>query len=158
MKCLNKVDLLMFIDNELQSDMNIEIEAHLKSCKDCEALYFQLLQDKKMIHDFINKTENQSDILVPSFRFIPENKKLVRKRLSIFIKVAASVLILAMLFNPILTNREVSDKAMESIAKATMEINRYQDPNKQWHENQIVVVITDDDGKVLHTWVSGKDN
>ncbi|MBA7533739.1 hypothetical protein ES705_25983 [subsurface metagenome] len=159
MNCLNRPEIQEYIDNELSSKKGEEVNKHLQGCKKCSSLYQQALKEKENLHNVFAIIDRFPEH-ISSPRVLSKKKKIrTSKRLTplLFLKIAAGILIIIGLFT-IITRKPTSDHLNSEIDIAIMELINGTDPNKLWIEKQMVIVITDKNGKVIHSMLIGNSD
>ncbi len=143
MKCLNKLEMQLFIDDAMSEEKKKNISNHLEHCQQCLDLYQKTLQDKNLIFKALSYLDSDyTEQEIPEFKKISVQKKSNRFQI---IKIAASIIILfgIGLIWQINQNRQM--KKNERL-QAQYDLLEQEDQNKMWHKKQIDVVITDADG------------
>jgi predicted anti-sigma-YlaC factor YlaD len=133
------------------------IESHLQHCNRCKELYETANQDKRIINEFISQTYTENEILaVPKFDIKLQKKKssFYRVASSLPFKVAASIAFLIGLFFIIRTNISTPFVASEDADLLMLELFGNTEPNKAWHNGQMVIVLVDENGEVIQSFLS----
>lgn len=151
MNCLNRPEIQEYIDNELSSKKGEEVKKHLQGCNKCSSLYQQALKEKENLHNVFAIIDRFPEhILAP--KVLSQKKKIrpSKKLTPLILKIVAGILIIIGFFT-IITRKPTSDHLNSEIDIAIMELINGTDPNKLWIEKQMVIVITDKNGKVIHS-------
>jgi len=159
MNCLNRPEIQEYIDNELSSKKGEELKKHLQGCKKCSSLYQQALKEKENLHNVFAIIDRFPEH-IPSPRVLSKKEKIrTSKKLTplLLLKIAAGILIIIGLF-AIIVKKPASDHLNSEIDMAIMELINGTDPNKLWIEKQMVIVITDKTGKVIHSMLIGNSD
>jgi hypothetical protein len=152
MNCLSEPELQMYMDGELQDSALEKTEEHINACAGCAAKYVKIKNDKNQIFNLLDELNRiDSPVEIPNFiPSIPGRKYF--KTIS-FAAVAASLLIFIGL-GTYLKRQNIQQERTENIAKATIELTRNADPNQMLHKKQMVVVITNSSGEVVHSFIT----
>lgn len=157
MNCLDRVDIQKYIDSEVDVLRRDMIESHLQQCKSCKELYETAIHDKTMINELITQTyaENET-IVLPEFDIKLNKKKssLLKVTSSLPFKVAASIAFLIGLFVIIRTNVSHTNVVSENADLLVLELIGNTDPNTAWHSSQMVIILTNEDGEVIQSFLS----
>jgi len=157
MNCLDRVDIQQHIDGEVDVLRGDVIESHLQQCKRCKELYETAIQDKRIINEFISQTYSENEIItVPEFEIKLQTKKsfFYRVASSLPLKVAASIAFLIGLFFIIRLNVPSRNVASEDADLIIMELFGNTEPNKAWHNGQMVIVLVNENGEVIQSFLS----
>ena len=157
MNCLDRVDIQQYIDSEVDVLRRDMIESHLQQCNRCKELYETAIQDKRIINEFISHTYSENEIIaVPEFDIKLQKKKsfFYRVTSSLPFKVAASIAFLIGLFFIIRTNVSPPVVASEDADLMIMELFGNTEPNKAWHNGQMVIILVDENGEVIQSFLS----
>ncbi len=148
MNCLNREEIQFYIDQELSAKENDCIEKHIESCTVCKE---QVCMHKLAIQEcFAHISDSDypvNTIEIPNFS-ISENKQ-VRTKFKHFRQIAASIIIIISIaggYKIYESNTQVNYNSME----LEWELNHSQSLNKQWQDREIVISITDKNGKLVH--------
>jgi anti-sigma factor RsiW len=157
MNCLDRVGIQRFIDSEVDDLRRDTIESHLQQCSKCKELYETAVQDKRIINEFVSQTYSEDEIIaVPKFDLKLQKKKsaIYRVASSLSFKVAASVAFLIGLFLILRSNVSPPVVASEDADLIMLELFGNTEPNKAWHNGQMVFVIVDENGEVIQSFLS----
>lgn len=157
MNCLDRVDIQQYMDSEVDVLRRDMIESHLQQCRRCKELYETAIQDKRIINEFISQTYSENEVIaVPEFDIKLQKKKssFYRVASSLPFKVAASIAFLIGLFFIIRTDVPSHNVASEDADLMIMELFGNTEPNKAWHNGQMVFVIVDENGEVIQSFLS----
>lgn len=157
MNCLDRVGIQKFIDSEVDDIRRDMIESHLQQCNRCKELYEAAIQDKRIINEFISQTYTENEIItVPKFdiKFQKKKSSFYRVTSSLPFKVAASIALLIGLFFILRTNVPSRNVASEDADLLIMELFGNTEPNKAWHSGQMVIVLLDENGEVIQSFLS----
>jgi len=160
MNCLDRVDIQEYIDSEVDILRRDMIESHLKQCNRCKELFETAIQDKRIINEYISQTYTENEIvIVPKFDFKlqKKNSPFYRVTSSLPFKVAASIAFLIGLFFIIKTNVQSPDVAYNDADLLILELIGNTEPNKAWHNGQMVFVIVNEKGEVIQSFLSGEN-
>ncbi len=133
------------------------IESHLQHCSKCKELYETAMQDTRTINEFISHTYSEDEIIgVPKFNLKLQKKKssFYRVTSSLSFKVAASIAFLIGLFFIIRINVSPPVIASEDADLKILELFGNTEPNKAWHNGQMVIVLVDENGEVIQSFLS----
>lgn len=157
MNCLDRVTIQEYIDKELNAAQIRKIESHLQECAVCNQLYKQANRDKREVNEFISQLNRDEDSnAIPEFNFYSRKKKssFYRAISSLSFKMAASIALLIGLFFVIRTNVSSPGVASENEDLSMLELYGNTEPNKAWHSGQMVVIILDENGDVIQSFLS----
>jgi predicted anti-sigma-YlaC factor YlaD len=154
MKCLSRIEIQEYIDNEIKPPVKAEIIKHLETCDKCRSQYEKALEDLKVINRLLD--QNSAIIYeIPIPDFIPpvENRKNKKYFRLIPVMMAASIIAFIFLFRPGRTPVTVTEKIPEA------EILMYQfyegkDLNKLWHEKTQIIILQDEKGNVIQSIIT----
>ncbi len=153
MKCLNRDEMQVYIDNEFSLEKKNEIHDHIENCKVCLELFNEAKKEKQLLLNALSYyDEAKPSNNIPEFKIPERNQKI--NRLQMF-SVAASVALLISLFFVFQKKKEPSNKK-EDILIYSIESLDNTDPNKKWHNKQTEIVITDENGNIVETFISKK--
>ena len=157
MNCLDRVTIQEYIDKELDAAQIRKIESHLQECDVCSQLYKEANSDKREVNEFISQLNRDEDFnTIPEFNFKSRRQKsfFFRVTSSLPFKVAASIAFLIGLFFIIRTNIPSRNVASEDADQLIMELFGNTEPNKAWHNSQMVIVLVDENGEVIQSFLS----
>jgi predicted anti-sigma-YlaC factor YlaD len=156
MNCLSKIEMQLYADKELESALKAHIELHLLNCTTCNKLYESTLKDIKMVHTIISARENKYDFNseIPTFKLTQRKEsRPLHKNKHMFLKIVATLILIA-ICGTFVIKKNFKKTTLANIDNVSLELNNHQEPNKQWHENQIIMVITDENGEPVHTYIT----
>lgn len=147
------------MDNELDALLLEQIKSHLSECKKCQELYIAASDDKKRIESFLSQMQDSEEpISIPEFSLNIKRKPFTRKsRVSLMLKIAAGIVIIIGLFWLINTRVSHEQPELSEVDLVVLELMGDTEPNKAWHDTQIVFVITDEKGNVIHSFISNEN-
>jgi hypothetical protein len=152
MKCLNRVEIQEYIDNEVNSSVKHEILLHLGKCEICSTLYNEAVEDKALINKFFEETFSESETYqIPEFRLPAIKRKKTILFRSALLLVAASLIGLIFLVH--FGRKPVKEKIPEA------EVIMYEyldgkDLNKLWHDKSQILIIEDNNGNVIQSIIA----
>jgi hypothetical protein len=152
MKCLNRVEVQEYIDNEADPSLSNEIVAHLEECENCSLVYKQAIDDKSKISRLLNELDSDDDLgSIPEFRHpILKRRKNSYFRLGLVL-AAASIIGFIFLFR---SDREpVTDKIPETEI-IMYEFYEGKDLNKMWHDKSQIIILQDEKGNVIQSIIT----
>jgi hypothetical protein len=151
MKCLTRIEMQAYIDNEIGEAMDSLVNDHLKECERCARLHDEVVADKELVFNTLDIVDKEfTGDSAPSFKYPGD-----RKRGKIFpyiaiILAAASVTGAILLIKP-LKNVDPGDDLIET-EMMMFEYYEGKDLNKMWRERSQPVVIKDEEGNVI--WIN----
>jgi hypothetical protein len=152
MRCLSRVEIQKYIDNEVDPTVYGEMSEHIRNCSGCSVLYKEATQDKELMNRFINMAEgHDKNETVPVFK-IP-----VDKRFPVSFKWAILLLAAASLTGFIIFIRIDNKQQKTTIPEAEiirMEYLDGNDLNKLWHDKSQILIIEDEKGNVIQTTIT----
>jgi len=156
MNCLNKAKIQEYIDNELGDAEHTLITSHLNSCQECKKLHLELLEDIRLIDAALGifKIEPRH---IPTTEIYTSHQKKAVFRIPVFIKATAAILLIVISISFILSQYHKS----ENIEAAKIVVNSFindTDPNEQWHDNQILLTISNDKNEILFSFIMDSDD
>jgi anti-sigma factor RsiW len=157
MKCLDRITIQKLIDNELDVERLAEIESHLEECEECTELLEKARLGKSEVNDFLTALNDGEDsISVPPFH--PNLRRPTRSRkrnpISLVSKVAAGIALLVGLFWITQSRSSSQELTPEQADLLLLELMGNMEPNKAWHSGQMGIIIIDEDGDVLQSFIS----
>ena len=154
MNCLDRITIQMYMDSELPDEQSAEIQVHLKKCETCK----KLLEDSRVGRSEVQALlstlhEGESSISTPPFD--PDRKK-IRKRnpISLLWKVAAGIALLIGLFWIIQSRPSSQELTSDQAELLLLDLMGDMEPNKAWHNGQMGIIILDEKGNVLQSFIS----
>jgi len=160
MNCFDRVSIQEYIDKELDTAQMRKIESHLHDCEICSQLYEEANSDKTEIIDFISQLDGVEDSnTIPGFRYNSQKKKSIYHTVisSLPLKVAAGIALLIGLFFILRTNLPSSSYASEDADLLLLELIGNTDPNNSWHNSQMAIVITNEEGEVIQSFLTSEN-
>ena len=160
MNCLDRITIQEYIDKELDAAQIRKIEAHLQECDNCKEIYEEAIGDKAKVNEFLSQLNgNEESIAIPEYDInIVRNKTFLNKKTtSRLILVAASIALLIGLFFILRTNLSSPNLAFEDADLLLLEMIGDTEPNKSWHNSQMVIVITNEEGEVIQSFISTEE-
>ena len=156
MNCLTNEELQLFIDNELQQSKKEEFNLHLQECKSCA----QRLKEHK---EFIALIISQINTDAPTVDVVPpflgtEVKPVKRKRINVWLKVAAIILPL-IVFYGIYSNRgeTTENKRFTITAEDIMQYEAYNtniDANTACQQGMVITTVIDQEKEEVETTIN----
>jgi hypothetical protein len=153
MKCLSRIDIQEYIDNEINQDDVSEIMDHLGNCEKCISLYKQALDEKETVIRLLRAIEPEL-IKEPIPLFIPPVGPITKKiYLPLVIKIlaAASILGFIFLYRP---QRLAENEKMMNSEILMNEFYNGKDLNKMWHEKSQIIIFQDEKGNVFQAIIT----
>jgi hypothetical protein len=153
MRCLNRIEMQIFLDKETDQASEKEILDHLKNCSKCSKLRQQALKDMSMIDKLLSENEsNNNAIQVPEFKYL-----IPKRRTSIYYKIipliaAASIIGLIFWFSN--TEKEPVSDIIPEADIIMYEFLDGKDLNKLWHDKTKIIIIQDEKGKVIQSTIT----
>jgi len=157
MNCLDRVTIQEYIDKELDSAQVLKIDSHLQGCNICREIFEEAKNSKIEVNEFLSQINVVEDSnTIPEFSYYGRKKKSIYSRVtsSLPLKVAASIALLIGLFFILRTNLPSSSLASEDADLLFLELIGNTDPNKAWHNSQMVIILTNEDGEVIQSFLS----
>lgn len=152
MKCLNRLDMQLYIDNEVSSEKKVAIQDHIKNCSQCKQMYdesvIEIDELKSMI--FGNNKDVYPISLIPEFIIPKTNGDKLSTR---FLKYAASIILIFGFYSTFLRISH-DEKKVEKYPHTEFVSLDDSDPNKKWHKNQVEIVIFDKNGNPKDSFIS----
>jgi hypothetical protein len=151
-KCLNRVEIQEYIDNEATSDVISEIAEHLEVCVECSSLHHIAIEDKNLINRMLDITvpENESE-MIPEFKHpVLKNKR------TVFVR-AAMLLAAATLIGFIFLFRFDKEPVMAKMPESEILMYEFydgKDLNKMWHDKSQILIIEDGKGNVIQSIIT----
>ena len=157
MNCLDRVTIQQYIDKELDAAQITKIESHLEECIVCSQLFKEASSEKREVNEFISQLNRDEDFnTIPEFNFKSSRRKsfFFKVTASVPFKVAASIALLIGLFFIIRTNVPSRNVASKDADLQIMELFGNTEPNKAWHNGQMVLILVDENGEVIQSFLS----
>lgn len=153
MNCLTEGEIQSYLDGELLDLDFVTAKEHLISCPHCSQALQRLQSNKAEIFEILNQLDQHyRTIEIPAFK--PNVAKNNRISIIAISSIAASILIFLGLFNLNQNKKKVQYEQTLNVEKATIELTRNLDPNKMNHENKMIIVITNDEGEVVESYLT----
>ncbi|MCK5694897.1 MAG: zf-HC2 domain-containing protein [Bacteroidales bacterium] len=156
MNCLDRVTIQMYVDKELTDEHSAEIQSHLDKCKKCQDFLEDSRTGKSEINAYLSALhDGESNISVPPFN--PDMKRprfRKRYRISMLGKVAAGIALLVGLFWIIQSRPSSQELTPDQAELLLLELMGDMEPNKAWHNGQLGIIILDENGEVLQSFIS----
>jgi len=151
MNCLSNNKIQEYIDNELDASELSLVSNHINSCEECKKLHFELLADISFVNDALSvfKTEPKN---IPSIEKYSDIKKVSVFRMPIFLKVSAAVLFIAISISIILAYYQKPEIINENEMMYYSLMND-SDPNEQWHDNQMLITISNKKNEIVFSFL-----
>lgn len=153
MNCLNRLEIQKCIDNEIEPAFKEEMLGHVKYCQKCSNLYQEAIEEKEMVHTalfeldiFLEETEIQK------FNHTHQTPKQNNKKTYFFLKIAGSIILITGLFW-IFSKKFKSGYNTFETERAIIEMISDTDPNTQWHNKQMIVIVNDEKGELIHSFL-----
>jgi anti-sigma factor RsiW len=146
----------MYVDKELTDEHSAEIQSHLEKCDKCQEFLEDARTGKSEINAFLSALhDEESNISVPPFD--PEMKRTrfrKRNRISMLGKVAAGIVLLVGLFWIIQSRPSSQELTPDKAELLLLVLMGDMEPNKAWHNGQMGIIILDENGEVLQSFIS----
>ena len=153
MKCLNRYEMQLYIDNELSLEKKNEIHIHVQNCKICLELFNEANKEKQTLFNVLSLCDEANpETNIPHFDIPKRKNKIFAIRA---LKIAASVALIISLYF-IFQKKELPDNKTDNIPISFIEPIDNSDPNKKWHNNQMEIIITDEKGNIVESFISEK--
>lgn len=151
MNCLSSTEIQKYIDNEMSDSENMLVSNHINSCAGCKKQYLELLEDIKLVKETLDilKTEPQD---IPSIENYMYTQKTVRFGIPMLLKTAAAILLFAISISISLTYFQQPEKFTENEIMFNNFMND-SDPNEQWHDNQMLITISNDKNEIVFSFL-----
>ena len=79
MNCLNREEILAYVDDELKGETFIRTETHIKDCAKCSIIFEQVHENRLFIQQIFNDHQSSyNHINIPSFQKPPKRKLLTK--------------------------------------------------------------------------------
>ena len=154
MKCLNRLDMQLYIDNELSIEQKIEYDNHINTCLSCQELLNEANEEKQMLLSLLSITDNTIfDSEIPVFTIPQKSTKSIRFQL---FNIAASIAIIISLYSIFQQKSTIVEPKQCHTQMSTVGNLDNSDQNKKWHKNQLEVVITDENGNIEESFIAEK--
>ncbi|HNX66709.1 MAG TPA: hypothetical protein PKH02_07485 [Bacteroidales bacterium] len=152
MRCLSRVEIQKYIDNEVDPTVYGEMSEHIRNCSGCSALHKEAIRDKELITGFLSLAEEQvKNEAIPAFKIPAEKRFAVSYKWTLSLLAAAS---LAGLVIFIRIDRKPHESAIPEAEIIKMEYLDGNDLNKLWHDKSQILIIEDEKGNVIQTTVT----
>lgn len=151
MNCLNSTDIQKYIDNEMGVAERALVSAHLNSCQECKKLHFDLLEDIRLIDEALEVFKTEPEHIPPIEEYTTAQKEAIF-RMPMFLKVSAAILFIAISTSVFLTYFQQPEiiNQNEMIYYSLMNDS---DPNEQWHDNQMLITISNDKNEIVFSFL-----
>lgn len=158
MNCLSEIDHQRYIDKEMDDNSLVAISKHLESCEKCMKVYLDILDEIRFVNESLSVLSVDPKDIPPVDQFVSKTKTQKKSvTISMFIKLAAAILILGLSFTVVWDyfQKPVIENYNDKIVYDIMEDY---DPNEQWHDNQMIVTISNPDNIVELTLIMDNNN
>ena len=156
MNCLDRITIQMYMDSELPADRSAEIQSHLEECEKCKDFLEDSRVSRSEVHSFLSTlNEGESSISTPPFDPDIKRKRFrERNPISLLWKVAAGIALLIGLFWIIQSRPSSQELTSDQAELLLLELMGDIEPNKAWHNGQMGIIILDEKGNVLQSFIS----
>lgn len=157
MNCLDRVTIQEYIDGEMDLSRSSMIDQHIEVCARCRSLHEESLEAKAYILGILDLMDGiQEQPKVPRMhREGPEKRYSPTKKgvISAISVAAGMATVLGLLFSP---NRNLPPEQMTTgdAELLMLELIGDAEPNDSWHNSQMVIILTNDHGEVIQSYVS----
>ena len=156
MNCLDRITIQMYMDSELPDERFAKIQLHLEKCERCKKLLEDAREGSSEVNAFLSILhEGENSITTPPFN--PDIKKIRSRRInpvSLLWKVAAGIALLIGLFWITQSRPSSQEISLDQAEILLLELMGDVEPNKAWHNGQMGIIILDEDGDVLQSFIS----
>lgn len=153
MNCLNNIELQKYIDNELDANTRAAMSNHLDFCKKCTESHMELLKGIQLINESLDVLFSEPGPIPPVDQYLRKSvPKTKTPSMKILLKIAAAVLVLAVSFSVIhyYSQQHTEIPKNECIV---YELMSDYDPNEQWHNNQMLVTISNANNEIEFSFI-----
>ena len=151
MKCLNRIDMQLYIDNEFSPEKRAEVYNHLQSCNHCNDLFNEATTEKQDVLNLLSYCDEENAACnIPEFKIAVKKYKINRFQV---LRIAASVIIVFGLYFTLHEKAEYNKKPVNPLNSGFESIDN-SDPNKKWHKKQMEIIITDANGNIEESFIS----
>lgn len=160
MNCIDRDTIQEYIDHELDEIKAEQVRIHLSECETCRDLYVSAIDDKKKVISLLSQLQDQEEaIAIPEFNLHTQNRIILKRlRSSALLKIAAGIAVIIGLSWLIYFYTRPAQPAVSEADLLALELLRDIEPNKAWHDNQMVFIITNDKGEVIQSFLSGEND
>jgi len=151
MNCLSSSKIQEYIDNELDPSGLSLVSNHINSCEECKKLHLELTDDIKFVKITLSVFNTEPNIIPPIEKY-SHIKKISVFRMPIFLKASAAVLFIAISISIILTYYQKPEIINENEMMYYSLMND-SDPNEQWHDNQMLITISNDKNEIVFSFL-----
>ncbi len=151
MNCLSSSKIQEYIDDEMGVAERALVSVHFNSCQECKKLHFDLLEDIRLIDEALEVFKTEPEQIPPIEEYTDAQKETVF-RIPMFLKVSVAVLFIAISISVILTYLQQPEKISEN-EMIYYSLMNDSDPNEQWHDNQMLLTVTNKDNEILFSFV-----
>jgi predicted anti-sigma-YlaC factor YlaD len=147
MNCLSREEIQEYVDMEMDALKRISVIKHLNSCEECGKLHKEQLDDIRFISESLNILEISPDE-IPSIEKYVKNRLKHRFVISDILKAVAAIFVitisvsLSIIYFGSSENKPNNDWMVNNV-------NEYSDPNKQWHDNQMIITLLDNNNELV---------
>ncbi len=151
MNCLNRGEMQEYLDNELNVAEHTLVSTHINSCQECKKLHLELLEDIRFVNEALEvfKTEPEH---IPTIVKYNSTKKTSVLRMPMFLRITAAILLIAISTSIIVTYFQQPEIISENEMMVYSLLND-SDPNEQWHDNQMILTITNDKNEIVFSFL-----
>jgi hypothetical protein len=152
MKCLSRIEMQEYIDNEAISGTKNEIAKHIENCELCSSLYKEANGDKALINRLLDVMVNENEsITIPEFK-----TSIIEKSSPGFIRysfVLAAAALIGFIFLFRIDRKPVTEK-IPAAEILMYEFYDGKDLNRLWHDKSQIIIIQDEKGNVIQSIIT----
>ncbi len=151
MNCLNRIKIQEYIDNEINVTMRDLISTHLDSCEKCNKLYLESLDDIRFINEslLVFKTEPEYHLSFEEYA-VSQRKHFLKT--PIFLRTIAAILLIFISTSIALLYFQQPKINSENEMMVYSLMDDF-DPNKQWHDSQMLLTITNEKNEIVFSFI-----
>lgn len=148
----------MYLDNELPDEQVSGIQAHLGECVKCKRLLEDAQESRSELNAFLSKLhEGESSISIPPFDpGIKRDRLWKTNPISLLWKVAAGIALLIGFFWITQKRSSSQEFSIDQAEMLLLELMGDVEPNQAWHEGQMGIIIFDEDGDLLQSFITNE--
>ncbi|MFK5856183.1 MAG: zf-HC2 domain-containing protein [Bacteroidota bacterium] len=151
MNCLNRTEMQEYVDNEMSGAKRRGVSSHFDSCKECNKIHLELLDDIRLIKGAMEAFKIETEHIPPIERYTSAKKTMVFK-MPLFMKITAAILLIVISTSVVVTYFQQPEIICENEMMVYSFMND-SDPNEQWHDNQMLLTISNDKNEIVFSFL-----
>lgn len=151
MNCLIRSEIQEYIDKTLSVAKDNYVSNHISNCNVCRKEYHEMIDDLELVHKSLG-TLVVKPKQIPSIETYINSKRTNPVNVPFVLRMAAALFFILITLIIGISNYHQPKR----ITEEEWIVNNFligTDPNKQWHENQMIITITNSENELVHSFV-----